>query len=203
MSDCDQFWLKWAEKISAYEKFKFLAITGGVPKYLEEIKPQLSAEENIRQLCFERAGLLFNEFDQIFSDIFSKRYTLYKEIVLSIMNGYFEYEEIYKKLGVEKSGLIGEYLNDLITSGFLVRDHTWHFKTGKASKLSRFRISDNYLRYYLKYILPNRDKIHHNAFENVALILLPQWEGTMGLQFENLVLHNRQRIHNILGIKPE
>jgi uncharacterized protein len=203
LSDCNQFWLNWTEKISAYEKFKVLAITGGVPKYLEEIKPQLSAEENIRQLCFERSGLLFNEFDQIFSDIFSQRNTLYKEILYSIMNGYFEYEEIYKKLGVEKSGLIGEYLEDLITSGFLARDYTWHLKTGKVSKLSRFRISDNYLRFYLKYILSKKDKIRNNAYDNVALTLLPQWETIMGLQFENLVLHNRQKIQNILGIKPE
>ena len=76
-------------------------------------------------------------------------------------------------------------------------------KTGKTSKLSRFRISDNYLRFYFKYILPNKDRIHRNALENVSLTLLPQWEVTMGLQFENLVLRNRQKIHNILGINPE
>lgn len=203
LSDCSQFWLNWADKISAYEKFKVLAITGGVPKYLEEIKPQLSAEENIRQLCFESSGLLFNEFDQIFADIFAQRDTLYKEIVHSIMDGYFEYDEIYKKLGVEKSGLISEYLEDLITSGFLSRDYTWHLRTGKKSKLSHFRISDNYLRFYLKYILSNKDRIRHNALDNISLTLLPQWEVIMGFQFENLVLHNRQKIHNILGLKPE
>ena len=80
LSDCNQFWLNWVDKISAYEKFKVLAVTGGVPKYLEEIKPQLSAEENIRQLCFERAGLLFNEFDQIFSDIFAKEIRFTKRL---------------------------------------------------------------------------------------------------------------------------
>lgn len=203
LSDCNQFWLNGSEKISAYEKFKILAVTGGVPKYLEEIKPHLSAEENIRQLCFERGGLLFNEFEQIFSDIFAQRSNLYKEIVHAIRNGYFEYEEIYKKLGVEKSGIISEYLEDLLVSGFIARDYTWHLKNGKISKLSRFRVSDNYLRFYLKYILPNKDKILRNAWDEVSLTLLPQWETIMGLQFENLVLHNRQKIHRLLNLKPE
>ena len=59
-----------------------------------------------------------------------------------------------KKLGVEKSGVISEYLDELVKSGFIRRDYTWHLKTGKRSKLSHYRISDNYLRFYLKYIAP-------------------------------------------------
>ncbi|HEY4618064.1 MAG TPA: hypothetical protein VIH09_07705, partial [Flavobacterium sp.] len=49
-----------------------------IPKYLEEIQAHLSAEENIKNLCFERSGLLFNEFNQIFTDIFSSRSETYK-----------------------------------------------------------------------------------------------------------------------------
>lgn len=203
LSDCNPFWLKHTTEIAPYEKFKVLAVTGGIPKYLEEIKPHLTAEENIRQLCFEKSGLLFNEFDQIFSDIFAQRSQAYKAIVQCITDNHFEYEEIYQKLNVEKSGVVGDYLEDLVKSGFLQRDHTWHLKNGKVSKLSRFRISDNYLRFYLKYILPNKDRIIRNTFSNVSLTLLPQWETVMGLQFENLVLSNRQQIQALLSIKSE
>jgi uncharacterized protein len=42
LSDCNQFWPK---NISAYEKLKLLAVTGGIPKYLEEINSNVSAEE--------------------------------------------------------------------------------------------------------------------------------------------------------------
>ncbi|MBS0655597.1 MAG: ATPase, partial [Verrucomicrobia bacterium] len=58
---CNLFWQR-KEHISPYEKFKVLAVTGGVPRYLEEIQPHRSAEENIKQMCFESEGLLFNEF---------------------------------------------------------------------------------------------------------------------------------------------
>ncbi len=67
LTDCSKFWPK---NISVYEKFKVLAVTGGVPKYLEEINPKLSAEDNIKKLCFTEGGLLVREFEQIFSDIF-------------------------------------------------------------------------------------------------------------------------------------
>jgi len=29
-----------------------LSVTGGVPRYLEEVDPRVGAEENVRRLCF-------------------------------------------------------------------------------------------------------------------------------------------------------
>lgn len=49
LAECRQFWPK---HISIFEILKVLSVTGGVPKYLEEIDPKSSAEDNIRQLCF-------------------------------------------------------------------------------------------------------------------------------------------------------
>lgn len=46
---CNQFWISKKNSfgnISAYEKFKMLSVTGGIPKYLEEIHPNLPAERN-------------------------------------------------------------------------------------------------------------------------------------------------------------
>jgi len=201
--DCNTFWTDSGDNISAYEKFKILSVTGGIPKYLEEIQPNLSAEENIKNLCFDRAGILFNEFEQIFTDIFSSRSEIYKRIVQCLADGKYAYDDIYKMLNVPKSGLISEYLDELVKSGFLRRDFTWDIKSGKTSRLSRYRISDNYLRFYLKYILPNKEKIERGSYANQSLATLPGWQGAMGLQFENLVLNNRQQILKLLRINPD
>ena len=81
LPECNQFWGKYTKNISAYEKFKVLSVTGGVPRYLENIVPSISAEELIRQLCFTPEGFLFREFDQIFHDLFSRRNETYRKIL--------------------------------------------------------------------------------------------------------------------------
>lgn len=47
--------------IDAGDKLKVLSVTGGVPRYLEEIDPGLTADENIRQMCFRSEGVRFRE----------------------------------------------------------------------------------------------------------------------------------------------
>ena len=71
LASCVRFWGKNHSSISTMEKLKLLSVTGGVPRYLEEIRPELSAEQNIHHMCFKREGFLFSEFEHIFSSIHS------------------------------------------------------------------------------------------------------------------------------------
>jgi len=204
LSDCNNFWDGKGSHFSAYDKFKILSVTGGVPRYLEEIQTQYSAEENIHNLRFKRGGLLANEFKQIFSDLFGKRSQKYKQIIKALVQGDLEYGEICKRLGVGKSGLISEYLNDLVLSGFISRDHTWDPKTGiDAPLLFKYRLKDNYLRFYLRYIENKLPEIERNVYKLRSFPSLPGWLSIMGLQFENLVLNNRQFIHQSLRLFPD
>src|SRR3990167_606213 len=203
LSDCEKFWRRQAKQVSAYEKLKVLSVTGGVPLYLENIDPTVSAEENIRRLCFQPEGILFGEFDKIFSDLFSKRSEKYKKIVRSLANRSTSQDEICRSLGLKQSGDIGEYLDDLIKSGFISRDFTWRVDKGKISTLSKYRLSDNYARFYVKQIFPNRLKIENKQFATAVLNHLPGWDSVMGLQFENCVLSNRRLLWQHLKISPE
>lgn len=199
---CDAFWHPKEKRITSYEKFKFLSVTGGVPLYLEQVRPNLPAERNIQDLCFTKGGLLVREFDAIFSDLFSRAKTRHKEIVESLAEGPKELLQICKELQKNAGGVFSKYLEELVKAGFVKRDFTWDLKSGKEKKLSRYRLSDNYLRFYLKYIAPNRSSIEKESFSSL-IPQLPGWEGIMGLQFENLVVHNRKTLWNILGISPE
>jgi len=96
--------------------------------------------------------------------------------------------------------MVSEYLDDLILSGFIKRDHTWHISTKKKSALSHYRLSDNYLRFYLKYVEPNATRIKNKLFEDVSISSLPGWDSIMGLQVENLVINNRKKLHDLLSI---
>ncbi len=203
LKECNQFWAQNGDFISAYEKLKVLSVTGGVPRYLEEMNPSLPAEQTIRKLCFTKRGLLVHEFKDIFNDIFSRRTETYKKIIETLADGARELKEITKILELNQGGSVGEYLEDLIKSGFVSRDYTWHIASGEASRLSHFRLSDNYVRFYLKYIEKNLPKIETDTFTAKSLSLLPGWDSLMGLQFDNLVLRNRQYIKDCLGISHD
>lgn len=202
LNACNAFWQPNEHRISSYEKFKVLSVTGGVPLYLELIRPELSAEDNIREICFTRGGLLVREFEQIFSDLFLRRSNSYKAIVECLASGPKELVEIAAELGKNKGGVYNQYVADLVQAGYVKRDFTWHLKAGKGAKLSKYRLSDNYLRFYLKYIAPNELQIDSGLFAYPSLTSLPGWEIIMGMQFENLVVHNRASLWKLLGIVP-
>lgn len=202
--DCAKFWGKYSESTSPFEKLKLLSVTGGVPKYLDAVDPSMTAEENIKELCFSESGFLFDEFDQIFHELFSKRSKIYKEIVESLSEkSSLHQEEICKEIKRANGRTISEYLKDLTEAGFISADFTWNIKSTKLSKLRKYRLSDNYLRFYLKYIERNKQKIIRGDFDQSSLYSTIQWESIAGLQFENLVIHNRKDILDLLRIYPE
>ncbi len=203
LHECNQLLESRGFKGSAQEKFMALAVTGGVPWYLELINPALPVSENIRKLCFEPNGLFVDEFKFIFNDLFKKRLPICKKIVECLRDEAKGYDEIAKSLKYASGGPLSEYLDDLIISGFLERDYLWSLQSGQDIRTSKYRIKDNYLRYYLKYILPNKRKIKQGLFRTMSPYRLPGWDGIMGLQFENLVLNNRTTVWKNLGLNVE
>ena len=197
---CNRFWGKAGDRISAAEKLNLLSVTGGVPKYLEELDPGLSAEENIRRLCFQREGILFRDFDQIFSDVFGKRAEGYKVIVESLAHGSRTVSEISAVLGKERSGHMSEYLQDLVLGGFLARDAVFDPKTGRSTRTEKYRLRDNYARFYLRYVASRRDSIDKGLLRGLSLDQLPEWDTVLGLQFENLVLNNVPSLARHMGL---
>jgi AAA+ ATPase superfamily predicted ATPase len=198
---CNRFWGKAAERISAGEKLKVLSITGGVPKYLEEIDAGRSSEENIRRLCFHREGILFREFSQIFSDVFGKQAASYKAIMESLAHGSRTVSEISKAIGRERSGHMSAHLQDLVLGGFLAKDTVFDPKTGRDTRIEKYRIRDNYSRFYLRYIAPRTERIEKGLMRRLSLDQLPEWETVLALQFENLVLNNLRPLARLLHLE--
>lgn len=204
LAECNQFWPK---HVSAYEKFKWLSVTGGIPKYLEEMNPKESAENNIKALCFTEGALLVNEFQRIFSDLFMRESPFYESIINILASGPKDQSEIQQQIsqahGKQLYGRVPEYLWELTEAGFISRDYTWHLSADRESRLSKYRLQDNYLRFYSKYIKKNLQRINRGAFHPKSLSALPEWHAMIGFQFENLVLNNRNTIQRLLGIQAD
>ena len=134
---------------------------------------------------------------------FSQYFNKFYRIVTVLATGSKERNEICEILKIGPGGRISEYLSELELAGFITRDYTWNIRSGADSKLSKYRLSDNYLRFYLKYIDKNLSKINRDSFQFKSLTSLSEWNTIMGLQFKNLVLNNRALIRQALKISPE
>lgn len=190
-------------KGSPLELLSLLSVTGGIPWYLEQLSPQLLANDNVKRLCFIPEGILFNEFDRIFNDLFENRNSVYMKIIVALSKGLQTLSDLRESLGYQHGGTINRYLEDLQIAGFLTEHPNWSFKTKKQGRQNLYRLSDSYLRFYIKYILPQKNKISEGFFRNTSLSDLLGWEAIIGYQLENMLLNNRPLLLNTLGVLPQ
>jgi AAA+ ATPase superfamily predicted ATPase len=196
-----EFLRKMGMKISHYDTYKLLSLVGGVPWYLEQFNPTITADENIKQLAFEKDGLLVTEFDRIFHDLFNGKGVTYKKILNSLKEGGKTLSEIRTAIEFPHSGTLSQMMDHLIIAGFVSKQSLWSFKTTKPLKQSLYRISDPYMRFYLKMIEPNLAKISIHGYSNIVLQSLPGFESHLGLQLEYLLLQNRSLLLKAMGLQ--
>jgi uncharacterized protein len=182
-------------RLSLYERLTLLLVTGGIPRYLEEINPRHTAEENIRRMCFSPGGLLFSEYDRLLNDLFQKKNKSYRQIIEALAERPLTLNELQSAIGKAKSGVLSADLVDLEKSGFLVRYYTWNPHTGRPSNQYKVRIRDNYLRFYLLAVKPRAEAIRSGSNE-----LPHNLPDMLGLHLENLVLRNRRLLWAALKI---
>jgi AAA+ ATPase superfamily predicted ATPase len=187
-------------KGSNYEILKILSVTGGVPWYIEQINPQFSADSNIARLFLDQDGILHNEYHHIFHDLFAKKGGIYTNILDKLSTGMKTLQQLKAETEYSNSGTMSHYMNNLVISGFIDEHESWSFKSEKPLRQTTYRLRDNYLRFYLKYIAPRKLAGYTNNGE-VSLDNLPGWSGIMGLQVENLLLNNRDFITKAIGTK--
>lgn len=196
--EAKKFLVERNRKIKTTEIIKFLSLTGGVPKYLEEINPKESAEHTINCFFMNVNGFFFTEFETIFNDIFGKKNDLYKKILLQLNKKPMTLNEITKSLNLPLNGDSTDYLFDLEQAGFIKKFYSWNFKGGN-SKNYKYRIIDNYTRFYLKYVYPKKNRIQGlpHKLNNKEII---QWPIIFALQLENLIINNLSSLMNVLKI---
>ena len=199
LRDCIRFWGKRADRLATREIFDVLSVTGGVPKYLEEVKPSRSAEENISRLCFRPSGTLFRDFSQIFADIFGERAVVKRAILTALAEGPKTGLELAAVLKTVRNGHLSAHLDELELAGFVAKDSGLNPETGQTARQDRYRLRDNYTRFYLRYIEPRTAEIKAGLVREAPLETLPGWETVLGLQFENLILNQVTELLPLVG----
>ncbi len=190
LSECVKFWGDKVGCVSEREILDMLAVTGGIPRYLEELNPSLSCEENLRRMCFVPNAPLRVDFDDMFTDVIAKQPRLSAKIIRELVSGPKSITELSGVIGVEKGGDISSAISQLEESGMVAALGGKNPKTGADIREKKYRIKDNYSRFYLKYIEPVKEMIDSDAFAFSGLGQFPGWDADLGYQFENLVVNN-------------
>lgn len=200
LSVCREFWGKVRDRVSVHEMLDLLCVTGGIPKYLSEIRPSLSADENIHRPCFSREGYLFRDFDVIFTDVFTKTASDKAKMLACIADTPQSVRTLAAALGVASNGHLSDSLEEMVEAGFLSVDVGLNPSSSKDVREVRYRIRDNYIRFYLKFILPRKRAISEGSYKFVSMSRVPGWDVVMGLQFETLVRNNLSTLLPLVGL---
>ena len=190
LRDCVKFWGAARDRAASREILDVLSVTGGVPRYLEEVDPALSADENIKRMCFLPNGYLYKDFNDIFTTVFSANSPLKRAVLARLAVGAQGGAELADALGVARNGPFSKVMKELEMAGFVAADSGINPESGRRSREIRYRLRDNYTRFYLKYVEPHASEIKDGRYEFVSLENLPEWNAILGLQFENLVVNN-------------
>lgn len=190
LCECAKFWGRSAKRIATREILDVLSVTGGVPRYLEEINPRLSAADNVRNLCFKPKSVLREDFDEMFRDVITSKSSFTSKVLRCMADGPKSCSEIQSALGDEKGGHTTRAVRALEESGFIAPECRINPENGRPLRLVRYRLKDNYTRFYLKFIEPHKEAIDDGSFAFVSLSEFEGCDSVMGLAFENLVVNN-------------
>lgn len=188
-------------KRSKEEILKYLLVLGGVPRYLEEINLNRSFNQNINTLCFSKNGLMVDEIDKIFYSQFKEAET-YRKIVSVLKGKLLTFKEVAKKTGIPSGGSLKNALELLINAELV--DFYISMDKGWNSKFKKYRLGDEFLVFYFKYIEPNIRLIKTSSqarlFEKVSQESLEVW---LGFAFERFCLKHSAYLAEIMGFADE
>jgi hypothetical protein len=157
---------------------------GGIPKYLEQIKPSVSIEKNINHLCLTRDGFFTNEFETLFKEQF-RSIKYYEAIVRYLSHHSASISDIAKALKADRGGGFKAYLTNLVQANFIREYQSFSFIAGQKTKTIQYRLIDPFLNFYFWFIEPNRKVILLNSDKDLySKIVLPKLPNYLGLQFE-------------------
>jgi uncharacterized protein len=135
-------------KLGRYDILQLYMAIGGVPYYLEKIKPGESVAQAIDRLCFTKNGFLRIEFNHVFASLFdqSDNHEAIARTLATVRKGLTR-NEIVSKIKIDTGGTLTKTLSELEESGFIEK-----YIPYRGTKDSIYRLTDEYSMFYIKFI---------------------------------------------------
>jgi AAA+ ATPase superfamily predicted ATPase len=159
------------------------SVFGGIPKYLWYLKNKEEFKTQIKSLFFDEFSPLKEEGKNLLIGEFGSEHPGYFSILEK--TGYFDRDikEIADRTGMEKTKVM-KYITEL--SDYYGIIEKVENKLSSSKRGARYRIRDNFLNFWFKYIYSNQDKIEFNpeAAFDFAVKNIPEFIGRM---FEEII----------------
>lgn len=144
-------------KLSDRQLIESYAVTGGVPKYIETFEPYGDVYTAIERCVMSKESYLYEEpaflLEKEVQDVGS-----YFSIIKTIASGKEKQSEIAAALNVAQTNL-PKYLKTLIDLDILEREVPATEDKPEKSKMGLYKIKDNYIRFWFRFIYPYRSYI--------------------------------------------
>lgn len=194
LSETDLFLKHKGIRYTNYDVVQLYMAIGGVPHYLDKLKKGESVAQNIDRLCFEKDGILIDEFDRLFRSLFdnSEKYILLIKTLAGVNKGITR-QELLDRSGISGGGDFSWKLIELIESGFVSESPFYKNK----KQLTLYRLSDEYSRFYLKFIQQHKG---NGPGTWQRLFKSQSYNSWSGFSFENLCLKHIYQLKRSLRI---
>jgi AAA+ ATPase superfamily predicted ATPase len=157
--DLQPFSFRQARDVIAYgieDAVRSFAVTGGTPLYLTLFDYHRPLDENIRTQILSPTAVLYNEPEFLLRTEL-RNPARYLSILEAVATGHTTPNEIAGATGVD-SGPLSKYLQTLRRLRLIDRDVPVT-ASPKQSKRSRYRVADEFLRFWFRFVEPNRSSI--------------------------------------------
>lgn len=192
--ETEQFLKSRAINLDRYQILQIYMAMGGIPHYLKEIESGKTAIQNIDQICFSPQGFLREEFLELYPALFDNAEN-HIRIIRALATTWqgLTRKDILVKASMTDGGSSTRTLEELVNSGFVAAFYAF----GKKKKELRYRLTDEYSLFYLKFIEEKRGE-GTGTWERLSQTQL--WKSWSGYAFESICLKHVPTLKKALGI---
>lgn len=155
-------------------------VVGGIPAYLDQFESDRSLADNIEAHILSKGSFLYEEPEFLLRQELREPGT-YMSILEAIAHGATRVSEIANEIGRNASSL-SRYLGNLSRLGLVERE------TPVTDPEARgvYQVSDHFLRFWFRYVLPNRGTLERGQPEPVCRSIMESLSSHTSWTFESV-----------------
>ncbi len=143
---------------SVEDRIRAYGVFGNMPYYLAHVREDATLAENILDLVLMRDGLLHEEA-RLLLDIELPDANAYFSVLRAIAAGQTRVNQIDQRTGIGDSSRVSQMLDQLQRLWLIRKELPVTVRNPERSRQSFYRITDPYLRFWFRFVLPAQGRL--------------------------------------------